>query len=321
MIRSAPPGVPRQRLLLGCFPEPRRDDLASVVELAQLADELGLELLGLQDHPYQAAYLDALTLATHLLARTSRVTVFTDVANLPLRPPALLARAAASMSLTSAGRFQLGLGAGGFWDAIWAMGGPRRRPGESVEALEEAIAVIRLLWSGQPSASFAGRHYRLSGARPGPAPDPMPEIWVGAYGPRMLSLVGRVADGWLPSSPYAAPEKLPQMTARIEAAAERAGRDPRAVRRLYNVQGAITDGRRAGFLQGPPESWVEDLLPLVVEQGFGGFILWPVEPRSEQVRRFALEVGPLLRQAVGEESPPGDGTAAPGEPGRRVPPV
>ena len=72
-------------------------------------------------------------------ARTRRVVLFPDVANLPLRPPAMMAKAAGSLDLLSGGRFELGLGAGGFWDAIKAMGGPARTPAESVSALEEAI--------------------------------------------------------------------------------------------------------------------------------------------------------------------------------------
>lgn len=62
--------------------------------------------------------------------------------NLPLRPPAVTARAAASLDLLAGGRVSVGIGAGGFWDGIVAMGGPRRTPGESIEALEEAIDVL-----------------------------------------------------------------------------------------------------------------------------------------------------------------------------------
>ena len=63
-----------------------------------------------------------------IAAATERIGLFPDVASLPLRPPAMMAKAAASLDLLSGGRVELGLGAGGFWDAIEAYGGPRRDP-------------------------------------------------------------------------------------------------------------------------------------------------------------------------------------------------
>jgi alkanesulfonate monooxygenase SsuD/methylene tetrahydromethanopterin reductase-like flavin-dependent oxidoreductase (luciferase family) len=106
---------------------PNADDYQQLVEQAELADRLGLEYVGAQDHPYQRRFLDTLTLLAALAARTTRVRLFPDVANLPLRPPAMLDKAAASLDVPSVGRFELGLGAGAFWDAIWAMGGREDR--------------------------------------------------------------------------------------------------------------------------------------------------------------------------------------------------
>jgi alkanesulfonate monooxygenase SsuD/methylene tetrahydromethanopterin reductase-like flavin-dependent oxidoreductase (luciferase family) len=96
--------------------------------LAAVAEQAGLEYIGVQDHPYVAHYLDAFVVMGDLLAHTERIQVFPDVANLPLRPPAVLARTASALSQVSGGRFQLGLGAGGYWDAIESMGAPRRTP-------------------------------------------------------------------------------------------------------------------------------------------------------------------------------------------------
>ena len=79
------------------------------------------------------------------------------------------------------------------------MGGPVRTPGESVAALEEAIQVIRLMWSGERGVHFDGKFYKLDGVHTGPEPLHPMGIWLGAYKPRMLSLVGRAADGWVPS--------------------------------------------------------------------------------------------------------------------------
>jgi alkanesulfonate monooxygenase SsuD/methylene tetrahydromethanopterin reductase-like flavin-dependent oxidoreductase (luciferase family) len=142
------------------------------LRLGVLADELGFDLLGIQDHPYQRRFFDTWTLLTAIAMRTERISLFPDVANLPLRPPAMLAKAAASLDILSGGRLELGLGAGGFWDAIVAYGGPRRTPAESVSAVEEAIQVIRLLWSGQHGIRYEGKIYELKGAHSGPLPRP-----------------------------------------------------------------------------------------------------------------------------------------------------
>src|SRR5690606_17774450 len=114
-------------LMFGTFITPRAAGAQQVLRLAELADTEGLDLVTFQDHPYQPAFLDTWTLMTYVAARTSRVRIAPNVTNLPLRPPAVLARAAASLDILSGGRFELGIGAGGFWDAIEAMGGRRDR--------------------------------------------------------------------------------------------------------------------------------------------------------------------------------------------------
>ncbi|HET8787171.1 MAG TPA: LLM class flavin-dependent oxidoreductase, partial [Actinomycetes bacterium] len=174
---------------------------------------------------------------------------------------------------------------------------PRRAPGEAVDALEEAIALLRLLWSDQRSVRFTGQHYRVVGVKPGPAPAHPIGIWIGGFGPRMLALTGRLADGWVPSSPYVPPERLPAAQARIDEAAAAAGRGPAALRRLYNISGRIGPGG-GGFLDGPAAQWVEQLLPLVTETGMDTFVLWPSESPARQLELFAAEVAPALREAV-----------------------
>jgi alkanesulfonate monooxygenase SsuD/methylene tetrahydromethanopterin reductase-like flavin-dependent oxidoreductase (luciferase family) len=110
---------------LGISIVPYADWIDRSRELVRVADEGGLQLVGIQDHPYQRRFLDTIALVGALLPETRRITFFTDVANLPLRPPAVMAKAAASLDLLSGGRFELGLGAGGFQDHIARMGGPR----------------------------------------------------------------------------------------------------------------------------------------------------------------------------------------------------
>jgi len=284
---------------------PDSDSLDRTRELVRAADEGGLQLVGVQDHPYQRRFLDTFTLVATLLAETRRISFFTDVGNLPLRPPAVMAKAAASLDLVSGGRFELGLGAGGFFDGIAGLGGPRRTPAESVDALEEAIEVIRLIWSSERSVSFEGRHYRLEDARPGPRPVHPMGIWLGACKPRMIRLVGRKADGWIPSLGILSPDELRAGNERIDAAAEAGGRDPRRIRRVLNLQGVIGESRaspseglpvgylRAKPLTGPPERWAETLNAFA-EDGFDTLVFWPVDPSPQQVELLANEVVPLL---------------------------
>jgi alkanesulfonate monooxygenase SsuD/methylene tetrahydromethanopterin reductase-like flavin-dependent oxidoreductase (luciferase family) len=297
---------PRRPLSFGVSVVPAAADLDEIRAVVARAEAVGLELVGIQDHPYQRRFLDTFALIGTLLAETKRLRFFPDVANLPLRPPAMIAKAAASLDLLSGGRFELGIGAGAFWEGVHAMGGPVRTPGESVEALEEAIEVIRPAWSRERSASFSGEHYRLEGYKPGPAPAHPIGIWVGAYKPRMLRLVGRRADGWVPSLARSSPEALRESHARIDAAAREARRDPAAVRRLLNVSGTIGDGAGAAGsevgslgdgISGPPARWIETVAGLA-RDGFDTFILWPGEPRAEQVERFAREVVPGVRGAL-----------------------
>jgi alkanesulfonate monooxygenase SsuD/methylene tetrahydromethanopterin reductase-like flavin-dependent oxidoreductase (luciferase family) len=233
-----------------------------------------------------------------LLARTERLRVFPDVANLPLRLPALIAKQAASLDVLSGGRFELGLGGGSFWDAIEAMGGPRRSPRETLEALEEAIEIIRRFWRGERGMRFEGRHYAVSGLHPGPAPPHEIGIWLGVYKPRALELAGRLADGWVPSLSYAPPEAIPAMQSRVDEGAARAGRAPSQIRRVYNVMGEIGDGPAAELLHGQASHWIEQLTGFALELGFDTFVFWPAADPLPQIERFAAEVVPGVREAV-----------------------
>src|SRR5919108_6262940 len=259
----------------GASIDPSAAALPEARRIARRADELGFDFVGIQDHPYQQRFLDTWMLLATLLAETEHVRFFPNVANLPLRGPAMIAKQAASLDVLSGGRFELGLGAGSFWEGIAAMGGPARSAGEAVDALEEAIQIIRLFWSGERSIDYDGRFYVVRGLHPGPPPAHPIGIWVGAYKPRMLALTGRLADGWVPSLPYAPPEVIPAMQRRIDEGAEQAGRDSAAIRRAYNLTGSITDGPTAGLLQGPVSHWVEELTRFAVELGFDTFVFWP----------------------------------------------
>jgi alkanesulfonate monooxygenase SsuD/methylene tetrahydromethanopterin reductase-like flavin-dependent oxidoreductase (luciferase family) len=289
------------------FLTPDANDPQGVLQIARLVDGLGYDLIAVQDHPYQPAHLDTLSLIAAVLAQTETVRVFADVGNLPLRPPAVLAKAAATLDLLSGGRFELGIGAGGFLDAAHAMGAPRRTPGESIAALEEAVAVMRSMWNGERRGlRFDGSYYQLGGVHPGPAPAHPMQVWIGANKPRALALTGRVADGWVaPLMNYKPPREAAEGNRAIDRAARDAGRDPREIRRLYNIPGAFTSRRPAPAtdvdqtIVGPPEHWAEVLTHFATDLGFGTFVL-AAPPDPDALRTFIEEVAPAVRERVSE---------------------
>jgi alkanesulfonate monooxygenase SsuD/methylene tetrahydromethanopterin reductase-like flavin-dependent oxidoreductase (luciferase family)/FAD/FMN-containing dehydrogenase len=273
------------KIEFGTFVTPVNASPQQPVALAQLSEQLGYDLVTFQDHPYQPAFHDTWTLISYVAAATSTIHIAPNVLNVPLRQPAVMARAAASLDLLSGGRIDLGLGAGGFWDPIVAMGGRRLTPGQSVDALAEAIDIMRGIWDPDARGALRGGEYHpVNGAKRGPAPaHPIP-LWIGAYKPRMLRLTGRKGDGWLPSLGYLQPGDLADGNARIDDAASDAGRDPREIRRLLNTGGGLE---------------VDQLVEFVLEDGIGTFISTGDDPAAMQ--RYAEEVIPALREAVASE--------------------
>ncbi len=295
------------KLSFGISVTPYASAYPEIVAQVLAAERVGLELVGIQDHPYQRRFLDTFALIGDLLARTTRLRFFPDVASLPMRPPTMLAKAAASLDAISGGRFELGLGAGAFWDAVAGMGGPQRAPRERVPALEEAIHIIRAALDVGPEKRVVrgpGPHYPVPGYPPGPPPAHRVEIWVGAMAPRTLDLIGRLADGWVPASGARRVPEFGGLGARIDEAAVSAGRDPRAIRRIVNIDGVITDGVRGdGPLQGPVEQWIENLATWANEYRIDAFVFWPPDTATSHIERFANEVVPVVRDAVGSPTP------------------
>ena len=244
-------------LEFGYFLIPDAGDPRGVLETARVADRLGYDLLAVQDHPYQPAHLDTLALLGVILGQTEQIRVFQDVGNLPLRPPAVFAKAAATLDVLSGGRFEAGLGGGGFLRRRAGDGRagaaprarasrPSRRPSRSCARAGAELRALR----------FDGRHYRLEGARPGPAPAHEIGIWLGAAKPRALALTGRVADGWAAPlmnymPPAAAAEAQAVHRPRRERGRSRSRRDPahlqhaRGVHRRCAACPRVTPTRRS----------------------------------------------------------------------------
>lgn len=289
-------------LRFGTFLSPVNQPAGRPVELARHSERVGLDLATFQDHPYQPALHDTWTLLSYTASRTERISLAANVLNLPLRQPVVLARSAASLDLLTGGRIELGLGAGAFWDAIEAAGGRRLTAGQAVDALEEAIRIIRGVWAADERTPLRvpGAYHAVAGAKRGPAPAHDMGIWIGAYKPRMLRLVGRAADGWLPSLAYlpGGPSDLAELNAHIDEAADAAERAPGDIRRLLNISGRFASSS-TGFLDGPADQWIEELSGLTLEYGISGFILGSDDPAM--IERFAVEVAPAVRELIRKE--------------------
>ena len=268
--------------------------------LARVADDAGLDLIGIQDHPYQRRFLDTWMLMATVLANTQQVRVFPDVANLPLRPPAVMAKAAASLDVLSGGRFELGLGAGGFWTAIAAMGGPARTPGEAVGALGggdqghpvdvvgRAVGPVRgsALPPGRCEARPpAGPRHGDMARRRGPT---HPRPW---WAERLTDGCRRAGGRRRTSSPTCTPGSTTPHS-------QRDGIQRRFV-------GSTTCGARstgpAEFLNGSAGQWVDELTELAVDRGMDTFVFGPSADPVPQLQRFANEIAPVVREQVAQQ--------------------
>ena len=283
----------RRPLEFGISVTPYAEAYPQIVEQVLTAERMGFDLVGIQDHPYQRRFLDTFSLIGDLLARTSRLRFFPDVASLPMRPPTMLAKAAASLDVMSGGRFELGLGAGNFWDAVAGMGGPRRAPGERGAALEEAIDLIRAaldVGAERGVVRGGGPFYPIAGYPAGPPTAHRVEIWIGAMAPRALELIGRKADGWIPAGGVSRVAEFAALGARIDDAAAGAGRDPRSVRRIVNVMADISTDTA--------QQWIERLTIWAVDPGVDAFVFWPPDAGTGMIERLASEAVPAVREAI-----------------------
>src|SRR5581483_3713876 len=196
-----------------------------VTRAAVRAEEEGFDsiwwadrLMGwLPDGPH--ALLDPFVVMSAAATRTQRILLGTAVADPLRRQPAQLAQMALSLQSLSQGRLALGVGCGEVAGTV-PYGIGYERP---VSRLEEAIRVLRLLWSPPEPVSFEGAHYRLDRAVNGLAGlVPPPPVWIAAHGPRMLRITAALADGWLPTAHD--PAVYAEQLAAIRAAEAAAGR-------------------------------------------------------------------------------------------------
>jgi alkanesulfonate monooxygenase SsuD/methylene tetrahydromethanopterin reductase-like flavin-dependent oxidoreductase (luciferase family) len=279
---------------------PGSDPVAMAIE----AERLGFDFVSASDHPgATAANLETWTMLTWIAARTTRIGVATKVLGVPFRSPAITAKMAATLDDLSSGRLILGLGGGHDDQEIASLGLHAGTPGERIQGLEEAIAIIRGLWT-ESTSSYDGQHYHVCCAHLEPKPTRSIPIWLGTFGNRALAVTGRLANGWIPSLGYAPPQAIPGMHERIFTSARAAGRDPAEITCAYHMEihvGHVRDAR-ASLVSGSPDEVIARLESFT-RLGFTAMNFtivgadWP-----QQLELLAHDVLPAVRQA--RSSPP-----------------
>jgi alkanesulfonate monooxygenase SsuD/methylene tetrahydromethanopterin reductase-like flavin-dependent oxidoreductase (luciferase family) len=220
----------------------------TLVAWAQAAEAAGFTSAWLSDHLFleldryglpgrQGCFEPVVTLA-FLARRTTTIRLGVLTFCEALRPPAVLAKAIASLDAVAGGRLDVALGAGWFEPEYEAIGLPLPAPGVRLQRLAEAIDVIRPMLAGGP-VTFTGRHHHVDGATNDPPLGRPARLLVGGKGDRMLRLIAERADGW--NAVWAwTPETYRERLAVLEAACAAVGRDPATVERtlgLYTLVG------------------------------------------------------------------------------------
>ncbi len=299
--------TPNHKVLFGLGLENGVHQVIEMLGHARFADETGLDIVSVTDHPCFADRVDAYAALGFVLGATSNITGAVIMTNLLSRPAPILARTVTGLSTISGARVVLGMGAGGMWEEIVALGVPRLSPAARVRALEEAIMVVRALSGGGDPVTFDGEFYHVTGLTPAAAPTP--PIWIGSLGPKALAVTGRHADGWIPG--HLADWRSMQVAESrpvVDEAAASVGRNPTDVDTIYNVSGRLTpaplsetrddDGRWIG---GGVTQWVEELTFAVLEHGAAAFIY--LVPPGDSISDTTLdlwahEVAPAVREAI-----------------------
>ena len=197
---NAPRATPERRLPIGVCLRSIRAEPAWWLESASRLDAAGYAGLWCWDHfmgrgDLTVPVVESWTILAMAAARTSQVTVAPFVLNVMNRHPAVVARMASTLQLASGGRLLLGIGIGGAPKEHAAYGMPFPDPAERVRRLEEAVAVMRALWTGGP-VDVEGEFYSLAQAYAHPVPQPPPPIILGGETPAGARLAGRIGDGW-----------------------------------------------------------------------------------------------------------------------------
>lgn len=222
------------------------------------------------------------------------------------RNPALLAKMCATLQVLSGGRYMLGIGAGWHEEEYRAYGYEFPSGGTRLEELEEALQIIKAMWT-QDRATFEGKHHQIREARCEPKPGPLPTIMVGAFQPKMLRLTAKYADWWNVSSTGI--DEYREVLQAFRQACEDVGRDPATVKLAWSggCACAPTEAELAQILHprldpgedfiGTPQQLIDQMGPFI-ELGVEYFIMDSVGfPKLTTAETLIRDVIPVLKGA------------------------
>ena len=307
----------------GVFLSTERSSFADLLSEAKNCERLGYHSIWLSDHLVgmyidpNADRLECWTALASLAGATSSIRLGQLVLCNPFRHPPLLAKMAATLDLISGGRLELGMGAGWHEPEFRAYGYPFEKPGARIRRLEEAVRIVKLLWT-EESPSFDGQYYQVRNAycSPKPVQKPHPPLMIGGEGDRLLRVVALHADVCNFSAWLGTPEDYSRRLDILQRNCETVGRDHREIRRSWAAYALIdedpeevekqaelfaekmaptlrlTPDRVKLPISGTPEECVEQIRRYI-DIGISLFILRFVgkNPR-EEARIFASEVIP-----------------------------
>jgi alkanesulfonate monooxygenase SsuD/methylene tetrahydromethanopterin reductase-like flavin-dependent oxidoreductase (luciferase family) len=293
---------------------------ADIIERSLLAEELGFDSLWFYDHLYSPGLphlpsFEAWTLASYVLAQTTRLHVGHLVLCNNFRHPALLGKMATSLDVLSGGRLELGIGSGSVEHEHHQAGLPWGTLPERSNRLAESLEILTQMFTGDPT-TFSGTYYQVADLpnQPPPVQNPRPPIHIGGIGPRRtMPIVARYADVWnVPTYGLARWEESLRV---LEAECAAIGRDPSAIRRSHEAilvlapdEGSLNAARAkaerryggdgwgmeaGGYIGTPP--MVVDRIAELVDKGITTFVFFTydrAEPRTLEL--FAERVMPAF---------------------------
>jgi len=244
--------------------------------------------------------LEAITTLSYLMGRYEDMRFGNLVLAQSFRNPALTAKMAANLQAMSGGRFILGIGAGWHDEEYRGYGYEFHSAGVRIEQLDEAVQVIRAMWTQSP-ATFKGKYHSIENAECQPQPDPPIPILIGGSGEKKtLRVVARHADWW--STGFVSPEEYARKQGVLAGHCEAVGRDPNSI--VYNYDAGIRivedtseiEKRDAYFVEGTPQM-VADELAQFIELGVTHFQLRIMDfPKLDSLQALVEEVIPRLKR-------------------------